>query len=292
MGTEEVAVMPDGIEIPYRVDGNSDPNGPLVVLSSPSLVELAFWDEFVVKFTANPRNQHFRILRYNNRGRSRHVQDQPLTLDILTEDVVCLLDKLNVHTAAGMAGISLGGMCALDLALKHPDRIAGIMACDFFPASPPRNADAWNARVEVSRQDKMAPTDANGTRLVGPDLAQLTVSKWLAPKSLNGGLDKGKIDALEKMVSNNLLEGLVNIVQAISSYDLRNGLEKARVRALFVAGKVENNPLIEPMQELARQYGQGAEFRLIEDAGHLPVVDRVEAFTDIFTDFLGGHGSL
>jgi pimeloyl-ACP methyl ester carboxylesterase len=42
-----------------------------------------------------------------------------------------------VKQAAVVVGISLGGLVAMTLALKHPEAVAAILPCDFYPKSPP-----------------------------------------------------------------------------------------------------------------------------------------------------------
>lgn len=280
-----VVVMSDGVEIPYRLDGNADPNAPLLVLSNPSLVDLSIWDETLSAFLANPQNQRYRLLRYDNRGRSKHNEKTPLNLEILTSDILTLLDTVKVKKAAAITGISLGGMAALNVALRYPERVATIMPCDFFPKSPLQNGTIWNARVEMARRDKEAPVGSDGARLVGNDLAEVMVKHWLSPKSWNGGLPESKILALKKMAHDNRLDGLISIVQAITSFDLLKGIEKATVPAMFVAGG-DDKPVIESMKQLAANYGKGTELRLIDDSGHIPAVDQPEELAHVLTDFL------
>jgi pimeloyl-ACP methyl ester carboxylesterase len=285
MALDYVAVMADGVRIAYRLDGNTDPDAPLVVLSNPSLVDLTFWNEFLSAFFAKPQNTRYRVLRYNNRGRSKHSEDRPLSLDILADDVLALLAKIKVKQAAVVVGISLGGLVGMTLALKHPEAVAAILPCDFYPKSPPNQRQIWGSRVDIARQDKKAPKDSEGIRLVGEDLADITVKRWLAPKSLDGGLEQAKIQALVRMVSTNRLDGFINIVEAISSYNLETNIEEIKVPATFVAGIHDDT--MTPLKGLAEKYGgTGVELKIIQDAGHLAVVDQPEEFVDIVMDFL------
>lgn len=290
MGTENVATMSDGVQIPYLIDGNPEPNAPLIVLCNPSLVDYSFWDEFLTLFRAKPQSEPYRFLRYNNRGRvpnNTNTTNAPLTLDRLTEDVVAILDTINVDKAMAMTGISLGGLTVVNLARKYPGRVGAVMPCDFFPESPPSNPAVWNSRLDIARKDPLSPRDADGVRICGSDLAKVTVERWLSPKSVNGGLEKSKIDGLVKMVEENRLDGFVSIVEAVSCYDLQEGLAEATVPAVLVAGR-DDAPVLAPMKDMAGVYGDGAgaEFKIIEDAGHLPVVDQPEEFVGIFAEFL------
>lgn len=286
MDSVQFAVMKDGVRIPYRLDGCLEAEAPVIVLSNPSLVDWSFWDEFLDGFLSISSNNQYRVLRYHNRGRTRHATDSPLTIDTLTEDVLCVLDSLNVKQAAVMVGISLGGLTALNLALKYPTRIAAIMACNFFPSSPPHNQEIWKRRVEVALRDPECPFGPDGERTCGRELAEITVNRWLSPKSLGGSLEPAKIQRLKAMVQENRLDGFASIVQAISTYNLEDGLEAATVPAVFVAGR-DDEPVILPMTKMAKRYGKGADLKIIDNAGHLPVVDRPGDFLSSFLEFLG-----
>lgn len=285
MEENDIAVMADGTNIPYRLDGNLGSDAPLIVLSNPSLVDLSFWDEFLDVLSENPLSKKYRFLRYNNRGRTRHDAAVPLTLDILTEDLISILDNVHVGRAAAMVGISLGGLTLVNLALKHPERVGAIMACDFGPQSPPGNAAVWNSRLEIARRDAAEPRDRDGNRLCGNDLATVTVQRWLSAKSRDGGIEDAKVRALEKMVQENSLDGFASIVEAISVYNLRKGVKYATVPATFVVG-ADDTAMVKPMEEMAANYGHGALFKVIKDAGHLPVVDRPREFVNTFAAFL------
>ncbi|KAJ9603150.1 hypothetical protein H2200_012445 [Cladophialophora chaetospira] len=287
MASENVAVMPDGVQIRYRLDGSSGLNAPLIVLSNPSLVDLTFWDEALALFLQNPQNTKYRILRYDNRGRSKHNEQRRLSLDILMEDICNLLDTIKVAKAAAVIGISLGGLTAVNLALKHPERVVAIMPCDFYPKSPPDQVEIWESRVEVARQDKTAPVDAAGARLLGEVLAEATVKRWLAPTSVHGGISQAKLQRVIKLVSENRLDGFINIVHAISSYNLEKDVPECKVLATFVAGECDD--AAKYLKEMAPKYGKGVDVQIIRDAGHLPVLDQPERFTDIMTKFLEVH---
>lgn len=291
MDTEHSLTMVDGVSIPYRLDGCSEPNAPLIVLSNPSLVDWSIWDEFISTFSAVPQNKKYRFLRYEARGRSNNGGANPLTLDTLTDDVIVLLDTLKVPKAAAMTGISLGGMTVLNLAYKYPERVATILSCDLFPVSPPGNRAAWNRRVAIAQEDQNAPKGVDGTRLIGQDLAEVTVRRWLSPKSFDGGVRESRAKMLQKLVYYNRLDGLISIAQVLSSYDLQKDAKNATVPGLFIAGEDDDPVLIQGMRELATNYGNGTELYIIQEAGHLTVVEQPEEFASIMTNFLEANSS-
>jgi len=104
----------DGVELPYRLEGSSNPSAPLIVLSNSILVNYGIWDAFLKSFFSVPENKKYRVLRYLTRGRSSLPYSSPtITFDVLASDIITLLDALRVKKAAAVIGVSLGGASSL-----------------------------------------------------------------------------------------------------------------------------------------------------------------------------------
>jgi pimeloyl-ACP methyl ester carboxylesterase len=70
----------------------------------------------------------YRVIAMDSPGHGRSTRpDVPLTYHMMAEDVVGLLDRLKVPKVE-LVGWSDGGIIGLDLALNHPDRLAGVFA--------------------------------------------------------------------------------------------------------------------------------------------------------------------
>jgi pimeloyl-ACP methyl ester carboxylesterase len=74
-----------------------------------------------------PALSDFRVLTFDNRGvgRSERVPG-PYTVTEMADDAVSVLDAAGVE-AAHVYGISLGGMIAQEVALRHPDRVRALV---------------------------------------------------------------------------------------------------------------------------------------------------------------------
>jgi pimeloyl-ACP methyl ester carboxylesterase len=69
-----------------------------------------------------------RVIAIDSRGHGRSTRsDAPLTYHLMAEDVVGLLDRLKVPKV-NLVGWSDGGITGIDLALNHPERLAGLFA--------------------------------------------------------------------------------------------------------------------------------------------------------------------
>ena len=70
----------------------------------------------------------YRVIAMDSPGHGRSTRpDGPLTYHLMAEDVIGLLDRLKVPKVA-LVGWSDGGIIGFDLALNHPDRLAGVFA--------------------------------------------------------------------------------------------------------------------------------------------------------------------
>jgi pimeloyl-ACP methyl ester carboxylesterase len=70
----------------------------------------------------------YRVIAMDSRGHGRSTRsDAPLTYDLMAQDVLELLDRLKIPKV-DLVGWSDGGIIGLDLAMTHPDRLAGLFA--------------------------------------------------------------------------------------------------------------------------------------------------------------------
>src|SRR5260370_32603789 len=153
----------NGISINFEIDGPE--SAPWLVLSNSLMTNLSMWDDQVAEL-----KKSFRIVRYDQRGHGgTQATEGPYSFDLLVADVVALLDALSIKRAH-FAGISMGGMTALFLAQRHPDRFDRIAACDCGPASTPASAQQWSERIDIATQKGME------------GLVDVTVNRWFPPE--------------------------------------------------------------------------------------------------------------
>jgi len=101
----------------------------------------------------------------DSRGHGRSTRDdQPFGYDLMTDDVVALLDTLKIQRA-DIVGWSDGAIIGLDMAMRHPDRVGRVFAFgantqtsglkDGFDRNPVFAAYMARARLEYAR---LSPT--------------------------------------------------------------------------------------------------------------------------------------
>ncbi|KAL1304842.1 hypothetical protein AAFC00_003767 [Neodothiora populina] len=273
---ESYITTKDGVDIPYRIESNTtDPNAPLIVLCNSILVEWGIWDKFVDSFLSKSKSG-FRVLRYHTRGRYNNLSKTPVTVDLLASDIIALLDELKVPKAALAMGVSLGGATVLNAALNYPDRIGAFASCDTNDKSPAGNSKAWTDRIAIAEKENASAADDSNTKIVGDELAEVTVRRWFVKESYDGAEMEKECERVKDMVVRNSLEGFKGSVRALWEYDMQPLMKGAKVKGLFVAGSGDG-VLPKTMKDMAERYGSsGTECVIIEGAGHLPMVEKPE----------------
>lgn len=278
---ESFVTTADGVDLPYRLEGSTDPNAPVIVLSNSILVDWSVWDGFVEQFWSNPKNRSFRILRYLTRGRLQNAGEQPVTIDLLASDIIALLDALRIPSAS-LIGVSLGGVTVLNTSLLYPDRVNRFIACDTNSSSPESNRKAWNDRIAMAEADN-AISPSSGEKIVGETLAEATTRRWFVDESYT--TQPQLAEHVKTVVANNSLEGFRRAAQALCAYDVRERMANASVPGLFVAGGGDG-VLPQTMQKMADDLKLAAELKVIDKAGHLPMVEQPGQFTEVVNSFI------
>ncbi|GAB4069203.1 3-oxoadipate enol-lactonase [Ancylobacter sonchi] len=148
-----------GARIFWRLDG-AEANPPLVLLNSIG-TDLTLWDAAMPHLLPA-----FRLLRIDTRGHgASDAPAGPYTLAMLADDVAAAMDAAGIGSAA-VAGVSLGGMMAMQLALDRPQIVTALaLIC----TSPAMDRGAWEDRIARVAAEGMA------------GIADLAMGRFLSP---------------------------------------------------------------------------------------------------------------
>ena len=144
MSTSQSIQRPDGSVISFAVHG--DAKNPALVLSNSLATDRDMWQLVLPQLT-----KEYLVVTYDTRGHGlSKCAPNNIQLSDLADDVIAVLDAAKIQKAF-FAGISLGGMTGLTLALHHPDRLLGLMACNCRGRIDAAGIEGWNQRLEAAR---------------------------------------------------------------------------------------------------------------------------------------------
>jgi 3-oxoadipate enol-lactonase len=221
-----------------------------------------------------------RVIAFDNRGVGQSdAPDVPYTTAMMADDTVGLLDAIGIDRAH-VCGVSMGGMIAQEVVLRHPTRVATLQlhATLARPDGYLRALTAaWRTlRPTLEREDWMRTLAlwlfAPCTYERRPELVELVVQNALMnpyPQSLTGFRRQG-----DAVLSHDALERL------------------AQIRCPTLVSVAEHDILVPPRfsHEIARRLVR-AELKTLADAGHAYMWERPEAFNTMCLDFIARHGS-
>jgi 3-oxoadipate enol-lactonase/4-carboxymuconolactone decarboxylase len=257
------------VRLHARIEGPADAP-PLVLLGSlGSTVEM--WTPVL-----GPLIEQYRVVRIDHRG---HGRSDPVTrataactLADLAADIMETLDHLDVERA-DFAGLSLGAMVGMWLAVHHPERIGRLaLLCSSAHIGP-----SYLERADVVRAGGMA-TVADGV-----------VARWVTPALAEH--DPALVSALRAMVTSIDAESYAQCCEAIGTMDLRPDL--ARIAAPTMAIAAAADPATPPDHLRVVAAGvPGARFELLDDAAHLATYEQPARIAALLLDHLRAGASL
>lgn len=260
----ERTVESDHARISYSVEGPAD--APALLLSNSIGTTRDLWARQTAALTHT-----FRVIRYDTRGHGdSSVPDGDYTLEQLGRDAIAILDQERVRSAH-VCGLSLGGVTAMWLALKVPDRVSSLVLAN--TGARLRDQEFWNERIALVRSQGMAA------------LADKAVMTWFSEAFRER--DPDTVHDFKAMLQDCSPGGYAGCCAALRDADLRGEIGGIRCSTLVIGGSADNaTPLT--LAEFMRDQISGA--RLVAlDAAHLSNVEQAEGFTDALLEFVGAQ---
>jgi len=249
------------------VDADQD-DAPWLTFSNSLATNHRMWDEQIATF-----GKTFRILRYDTRGHGEtDAPPGPYDFDLLIADIIGLWDAVGIERSH-FCGLSLGGMTGMGLALKHPDRVASLIACDCRAVGNEHFAALWAQNIPLVEQ--------NGTAAI----ADATMGRWFneAWADANGE----RFDGVRKMVLTTPAAGYAGCAAAIQHLDYLKDLGKLTTPALFIGGAQDVGAPVDAMDEM-HAASPGSKRAIIDPAAHIANIENTPVFNDAVMSFLNG----
>lgn len=219
------------------------------------------------------REAGWRVLAPDLRGYGQTtVMPGTTTLDVFADDLAALLDHRGIDDVV-IGGLSMGGQIVMEFARRYPRRVRGIVLSATFPQA--ETAEGKRRRNEMADRllrEGMAPYAAE------------VLSKMLAPRSIE------TLPAVAEHVTAMMrATDPAGAAAALRGRAERPSYEETlaglTVPALIVVGSEDaftTRQDAERMRDLLR----GSELVWLEGVGHMPNLERTEAFNAALLRFL------
>ncbi|MBU8918967.1 3-oxoadipate enol-lactonase [Bacillus sp. FJAT-29953] len=253
----------NGVRLHYRFDGAEEL--PVVVLSNSLGTDLTMWDPQIEELT-----KYFRVLRYDTRGHgASDVPAGPYSIDQLGQDVVGLLDGLGIERAH-FAGVSMGGMTGMWLALNAPERLGKLALCNTAAFIGPR--EIWDTRISAVQNSGMGP------------ISEGVIARWFTESYVQQGPEE--VEQVKKVFLETAADGYAAACAAVRDMDERDTVENITVPTLVISSK---DDLATPPRDGQYLTGQIEGARYVElEGSHLSNIETSKEFTKALVDFLRG----
>ena len=219
--------------------------------------------------------EQFRVVRIDAHG---HGASPPsprgAQISDLGADVLAVLDELDLQRVH-VAGLSLGGMTAMWLAIHHPERVARLALLCTSAYLP--QAQGWLDRAATVRADGM---DA---------IADAVVARWITPQL--AARDPALRDRLRAMLIRTHPESYAQCCEAIAGLDLRADLARIAAPTIVIAG--EDDPAIPPPHSRTVAEGiAGARLEIITPAAHVATYEQPGRIAALLLDHFRAGATL
>lgn len=200
-----------GVSLRYEL---RDTGTAPVVLVHEMGGSLESWDDVI------PALHGYQVLRYDLRGSGLSEKVTQLTLDVLADDLLALLDALQILGPVVLAGAALGAAVCLHFALRYPDRTR----CLIVSSPAPGGAD------EAARQRMQSWIDVIRDRgMRGITDTMLAVTYPAALRADHRRFERHRLRWLA-----NDPESFVAVIRLTMHFDLIESLPRIRVPTLVI----------------------------------------------------------
>lgn len=263
-------VTVNGIDLACQVDGPDD--GPVIILAHTLATSRAMWWGQIPHLA-----RRYRVISFDMRGHGESAApDYPYSLEMLSEDVIGVLDSLGGERPAIFLGISIGGMIGQALALRHADRFRAIILSSTISRTPPEARAMWEQRIDAIRKDGIEGQ------------IQPTLERWLSPEFR--ARDPETTRRVADMIRGTSIAGMIGCARAIQKLDYADQLARIALPTLIIAGEKDAGAPVAAAQVIHDAI-KGSRLEVIPDCLHQTPIEAPDRFNRIVDEFLDRLGS-
>jgi aminoacrylate hydrolase len=255
--------------VKYEAFGRAKNEAPTIVLSAGLGGLGAFWQP---QFAA--LSERFHVIAYDQRGTGANNGALPegYTTAAMADDVAGILDDAGVERCYFM-GHALGGLIGMELALRHPSRVSGLILVNAWPTVSSHTRRCFAARLALLERSGLEA-------YVEAQPIFLYPAAWLMRHE----------DRVEREIAHGIAhfqgaENLMKRIGALLAFDVSARLGEIMVPTL-VAGTRDDVLVPYPCSEALASGIPGAKLWLAAEGGHASTVTDPDGFNLALLGFL------
>jgi len=251
-------IQSPGANLYWKRDGRDD--APALVLLNSIGTDMDLWDGVLPHL-----RDRFAVLRIDARGHGASIAEPgDYALAMLADDVLAAADAAGFDRFA-VAGVSLGGMIGMELALRAPERVEKLLP---ICTSATMDSASWNDRIAKVRGEGMAA------------IADLAMGRFLSDAA-----EPAIYEAVRRQLLAMDAQGYAGCGAAIRDMDLADRIGAIACPTLIVTGTRDTSTPYEGHGEHLIARIPGAAHVALE-AAHLAPLEAPEALAGAITSFL------
>jgi 3-oxoadipate enol-lactonase len=255
----------DEAKIWWDSEGSGDPVLLIMGLGYPS----DMWYRLLPALT-----ERHRAIWFDNRGVGRTgVPPGPYPMEMMADDAAAVLDDAG-EDSAHVVGVSMGGVIAQELALRHPHRVRSLVLACTHPGGAEAEPLEEAAAQMLTARAGLSPQEA----------AEIAVPFVYAESTPRERVEE---DIARRMANPTSPQGYLNQLQGVLAHGgTHSRLGSISVPTLVVHGTADR--LVPPANaRILAAAIPGARLELIGGAGHIFFTDAPERSAKVLSDFLG-----
>lgn len=252
-----------GARLYWKLEGRDD--APALVLLNSIGTDMDLWDAVLPHL-----RDRFALLRIDTRGHGASTAEPgDFSMATLADDVLAVADAAGLETFA-LAGVSLGGMIGMELALKAPTRVTKLVpVC----TSATMDSASWNDRIAKVRGAKV---QGGGMAAI----ADLAMGRFLSDRA-----EPAIYETVRRQLLTMDAQGYAGCGAAIRDMDLADRIAAIACPTLVVTGTRDTSTPLEGHGEHLVSRISGAAHVALE-AAHLAPLEAPEALAAALVSFL------
>lgn len=257
-------IKANNIDIFYEFEGQGE---PLIILGGFAS-DHYLWQDFI-----QPLKKLYKVLIFDYRGFGNSSEtDPPYSMDLLADDVTCLMDCLNIDNAH-IFGHSMGSAILQTICYKKPEKIKKAILSGSFIKIP------YVTRLLLTIATELF------TRGIDHDLlSKIIISLGYSSKFLENPDNFNRVIESTKKRFIPTKKGYKGQGTAISSFDSSTWIDKIDKETLIIAGKEDIETPLYLAEEMHKKIKK-SKLKIIEKTAHMSYIEKPNQIYEIILDF-------